>query len=157
MILSDFTQVNPDTGRVFQRYAIADGKPCAQSPNVCLTRVYVAGNGDEPKPFKIEWATVKDNLLWVCHPLPILTASPCMLSAVITGGLSWQGDLRHSATCGVGEDNRYLGRCLKHRLVAYLPGVGAEQLHQVVRWAAAACRSCGRQPIPPSLVQCIRL
>jgi len=40
-------KVNPDTGRVFQRYAIADG------------------NGDEPKPFKIEWATVKDNLLWV--------------------------------------------------------------------------------------------
>eukprot|EP00658_Telonema_sp_P-2_P082898 TRINITY_DN8848_c0_g1_i3.p2 TRINITY_DN8848_c0_g1~~TRINITY_DN8848_c0_g1_i3.p2 ORF type:complete len:261 (-),score=70.99 TRINITY_DN8848_c0_g1_i3:50-832(-) len=40
-------KVMPDSGRVFQRFAIADG------------------NGDEPKPFKIEWATVKDNLLWV--------------------------------------------------------------------------------------------
>ena len=27
--------------------------------------VSLAGNGDEPKPFKIEWSTVKDNLLWV--------------------------------------------------------------------------------------------
>jgi len=34
-------------GRVFQRYAVADG------------------NGDEPKPFKSEWATTKDGLLWV--------------------------------------------------------------------------------------------
>lgn len=40
-------KVDTDSGRVFQRFAIADG------------------NGDEPKPFKIEWATVKDNLLWV--------------------------------------------------------------------------------------------
>jgi len=40
-------KVMPDSGKVFQRYAIADG------------------DGDEPKPFKIEWATVKDNLLWV--------------------------------------------------------------------------------------------
>lgn len=34
-------------GRVFQRYAVADG------------------NGDEPKPFKSEWATTKDGVLWV--------------------------------------------------------------------------------------------
>lgn len=40
-------KVDPVKGHVFQRYAIADG------------------NGDEPKPFKIEWSTVKDNLLWV--------------------------------------------------------------------------------------------
>jgi len=40
-------EVVPEDGRVYQRYAIADG------------------NGDETKPFKIEWATVKDHVLWV--------------------------------------------------------------------------------------------
>merc|ERR1711907_43945 len=40
-------KVMPESGRCFQRYAIADG------------------DGDEPKPFKQEWATVKDNMLWV--------------------------------------------------------------------------------------------
>lgn len=34
-------------GRTFLRYAVADG------------------NGDMPRPMKIEWATVKDNLMWV--------------------------------------------------------------------------------------------
>jgi len=40
-------KVLPESGTVFQRYAIADG------------------NGDVAKPFKTEWATVKDRLLWV--------------------------------------------------------------------------------------------
>eukprot|EP00051_Salpingoeca_urceolata_P028439 m.486887 g.486887 ORF g.486887 m.486887 type:complete len:512 (+) comp24656_c0_seq1:371-1906(+) len=40
-------KIVPEDGRVFQRYALADG------------------NGDEPKPFKNEWATVKDGRLWV--------------------------------------------------------------------------------------------
>lgn len=40
-------KVQPSTGRVLQRYAIADG------------------DGEQPKPFKSEWATVKDGLLWV--------------------------------------------------------------------------------------------
>eukprot|EP00929_Paragymnodinium_shiwhaense_P114214 TRINITY_DN82557_c0_g1_i1.p1 TRINITY_DN82557_c0_g1~~TRINITY_DN82557_c0_g1_i1.p1 ORF type:complete len:407 (-),score=38.06 TRINITY_DN82557_c0_g1_i1:189-1376(-) len=35
------------TGKVFQRWAIADG------------------NGDEPKPFKAEWATLKDDRIWL--------------------------------------------------------------------------------------------
>jgi soluble calcium-activated nucleotidase 1 len=39
-------KIHPD-GQVFQRWAIADG------------------DGDEAKPFKTEWATVKDGRLWI--------------------------------------------------------------------------------------------
>eukprot|EP00050_Salpingoeca_kvevrii_P009469 m.3172 g.3172 ORF g.3172 m.3172 type:complete len:385 (-) comp2271_c0_seq1:310-1464(-) len=40
-------RIMPDDGRTFQRWAIADG------------------NGKEPKPCKVEWATVKDGELYV--------------------------------------------------------------------------------------------
>jgi soluble calcium-activated nucleotidase 1 len=40
-------KIEADTGKVFQRWAIADG------------------NGDEPKPFKAEWATIKDDTIWL--------------------------------------------------------------------------------------------
>jgi hypothetical protein len=40
-------KIDKEQGRVFQRHMITDG------------------NGDEPKPFKIEWATVKDGLLYI--------------------------------------------------------------------------------------------
>lgn len=40
-------KIQKEDGRVFQRHLINDG------------------NGDEPKPFKIEWATVKDGLLFI--------------------------------------------------------------------------------------------
>jgi len=40
-------KIDPDADKAFQRYAIADG------------------DGDEPKPFKQEWATVKDHVLYV--------------------------------------------------------------------------------------------
>lgn len=40
-------KIDPATGKTFQRWAIADG------------------NGDEPKPFKSEWATVKGNTIWL--------------------------------------------------------------------------------------------
>merc|ERR1719238_2056441 len=39
-------KIDPD-GQVFQRWAIADG------------------DGDEAKPFKTEWATIKDGKLWI--------------------------------------------------------------------------------------------
>jgi len=40
-------KIDPVTGKTFQRWAIADG------------------NGDEAKPFKGEWATVKDDQVWL--------------------------------------------------------------------------------------------
>jgi len=40
-------KIDPTTGKTFQRWAIADG------------------DGDEPKPFKGEWATVKDDAVWL--------------------------------------------------------------------------------------------
>lgn len=40
-------KIDPKTGKTFQRWAIADG------------------NGDEPKPFKGEWATVKGDTIWL--------------------------------------------------------------------------------------------
>jgi len=40
-------KIDPITGKTFQRWAIADG------------------NGDEPKPFKGEWATVKGDTIWL--------------------------------------------------------------------------------------------
>jgi len=40
-------KIDPATGKTFQRWAIADG------------------DGDEPKPFKGEWATVKDDAIWL--------------------------------------------------------------------------------------------
>eukprot|EP00053_Salpingoeca_punica_P002225 m.36765 g.36765 ORF g.36765 m.36765 type:complete len:416 (+) comp11460_c0_seq2:78-1325(+) len=40
-------KIDPVDGRVFQRMAVADG------------------DGNEPKPCKMEWATVKDGVLWV--------------------------------------------------------------------------------------------
>jgi hypothetical protein len=40
-------KIEPETGKTFQRWAIADG------------------DGDEPKPFKGEWATVKDDAIWL--------------------------------------------------------------------------------------------
>jgi soluble calcium-activated nucleotidase 1 len=40
-------KIDPVTGNTFQRWAIADG------------------NGDEAKPFKGEWATVKDDQVWL--------------------------------------------------------------------------------------------
>jgi len=40
-------KIDPATGKTFQRWAIADG------------------DGDEPKPFKGEWATIKDDAVWL--------------------------------------------------------------------------------------------
>jgi len=40
-------KIDPVTGKTFQRFAIADG------------------NGDETKPFKAEWATIKDDAVWL--------------------------------------------------------------------------------------------
>lgn len=40
-------KINPQDNKIFLRYAIADG------------------NGNHPKAFKSEWATVKDGVLWV--------------------------------------------------------------------------------------------
>jgi soluble calcium-activated nucleotidase 1 len=40
-------KILPQTSSVFQRHAIADG------------------DGEQPKPMKIEWATVKDDLVWI--------------------------------------------------------------------------------------------
>jgi soluble calcium-activated nucleotidase 1 len=40
-------KIDPVTGKTFQRWAIADG------------------DGDEPKPFKGEWATIKDDAIWL--------------------------------------------------------------------------------------------
>uniref|UniRef100_A0A7S2MNH1 Uncharacterized protein n=1 Tax=Zooxanthella nutricula TaxID=1333877 RepID=A0A7S2MNH1_9DINO len=40
-------KIDPETGKTFQRWAIADG------------------NGNEPKPFKGEWATVKGDTIWL--------------------------------------------------------------------------------------------
>jgi soluble calcium-activated nucleotidase 1 len=40
-------KIDPVTGKAFQRWAIADG------------------NGDEPKPFKSEWATIKGDTIWL--------------------------------------------------------------------------------------------
>lgn len=40
-------KIDPNTGKTFQRWAIADG------------------DGDEPKPFKGEWATIKDDAVWL--------------------------------------------------------------------------------------------
>lgn len=40
-------KIDPITGKTFQRWAIADG------------------NGDEPKPFKGEWAAVKGDTIWL--------------------------------------------------------------------------------------------
>lgn len=60
------------------------------------------GNGDEPKPFKGEWATVKDGVLWVgsvgkewvvvrrcvsvvLHPLPTATTAAAAAVAPAVG------------------------------------------------------------------------
>eukprot|EP00930_Biecheleria_cincta_P004213 TRINITY_DN105111_c0_g1_i1.p1 TRINITY_DN105111_c0_g1~~TRINITY_DN105111_c0_g1_i1.p1 ORF type:complete len:401 (-),score=58.81 TRINITY_DN105111_c0_g1_i1:454-1656(-) len=40
-------KIEPETGKTFQRWAIADG------------------DGNEPKPFKAEWATVKGDTIWL--------------------------------------------------------------------------------------------
>mmetsp|Transcript_98363 Transcript_98363/g.249674 ORF Transcript_98363/g.249674 Transcript_98363/m.249674 type:complete len:397 (+) Transcript_98363:185-1375(+) len=40
-------KIDPETGKTFQRWAIADG------------------NGDEPKPFKGEWATIQGDTIWL--------------------------------------------------------------------------------------------
>lgn len=40
-------KIEPSTGKTFQRWAIADG------------------DGNEPKPYKSEWATVKDGAIWL--------------------------------------------------------------------------------------------
>lgn len=40
-------KIDPATGKTFQRWAIADG------------------DGDEPRPFKGEWATIKDDAIWL--------------------------------------------------------------------------------------------
>lgn len=40
-------KIEPSTGKTFQRWAIADG------------------DGNEPKPYKTEWATVKDGTIWI--------------------------------------------------------------------------------------------
>lgn len=40
-------KIDPATGKTFQRWAIADG------------------DGDEPKPFKGEWATIKGDSIWL--------------------------------------------------------------------------------------------
>jgi len=40
-------KIRPEDGAVFQRWAIADG------------------DGDQPRPFKSEWATERDDLIWV--------------------------------------------------------------------------------------------
>lgn len=40
-------KVRLSDGAVFQRYALADG------------------DGNQPKPFKTEWATVRDGVIWV--------------------------------------------------------------------------------------------
>jgi hypothetical protein len=43
-------KIVPESGQVFQRFAVADG------------------SGDFSKPAKMEWATVKDDVLWVGSP-----------------------------------------------------------------------------------------
>ena len=40
-------KIKPEEGKIFQRWALADG------------------DGEESKPFKGEWATVKDGVLWL--------------------------------------------------------------------------------------------
>jgi len=40
-------KIDPEKGDIFQRWAIADG------------------DGNEPKPFKGEWATIKDDAIWL--------------------------------------------------------------------------------------------
>lgn len=40
-------KIDPVTGKTFQRWAVADG------------------DGNEPKPFKSEWATIKDDTIWL--------------------------------------------------------------------------------------------
>ena len=75
LAMCDYTglifKITPGFSHVFQRYAIADGEMLATSMAILdsrradSARVRAPGNGDEPKPFKGEWATVKDGVLWV--------------------------------------------------------------------------------------------
>lgn len=71
LAICDYTglifKIQPGHSTVFQRYAIADGMPpCVTSLVAFLIRgLSLAGDGDEAKPFKGEWATVKDGVVWV--------------------------------------------------------------------------------------------
>ena len=86
-------KIRIEDGKIFQRYAIADGELLLDSLFVpsfteCIVRL---GDGEEPKPMKIEWATVK-----VCDVH--VAIGKFVLHSVLQDGLLYIGSIGKELT-----------------------------------------------------------